>query len=244
MSTETTRTPRENQAKACSEVRLRPNSDGRERSVDCGLGRPEQICLWIRGRVKHGGGQHRRLHEQGEPERAHGQVEAADAQRREPDEHRYEGGGEAGHREQHDRGAGPNRCGRRCRRRRPPGRTGPATPGPTNPVSTVSDRAMTPKMQIWDMRNEWPTPTKRGRSGGQHQGEPDAGRAHLSCAVRRRFVRKAAVPMAHDDRSPTRAPFCREAARTRRATWSRTKRMSSTVAGPLEGLVMFHCSTS
>src|ERR1700689_1403360 len=54
MRTDRARTPSENQAKACSEDRLSPNSDGREMSVDSGLGSPEQMVRWIRGRVKQG----------------------------------------------------------------------------------------------------------------------------------------------------------------------------------------------
>ena len=54
MSTDRTRTPNENQAKACSDDRLSPNSDGREMRVDSGSGRPEQIVRWMRGRVKQG----------------------------------------------------------------------------------------------------------------------------------------------------------------------------------------------
>ena len=31
-----------------------PKNEGREIKVDCGLGRPEQMVLWTRGRVKQG----------------------------------------------------------------------------------------------------------------------------------------------------------------------------------------------
>src|SRR5580704_11029700 len=54
MRTERTSTPNENQAKACSDDRLSPKNDGREIKVDSGLGRPEQMVRWMRGRVKHG----------------------------------------------------------------------------------------------------------------------------------------------------------------------------------------------
>ena len=53
MRTDRTSTPSENQAKARSDVRLSPNSDGREINVDCGSGSPEQIVRCTNGTVQH-----------------------------------------------------------------------------------------------------------------------------------------------------------------------------------------------
>ncbi len=83
----------------------------------------------------------------------------------------------------------------------------------------------------------------------QHEGQQrghDHGRQHTRrCppvfAGRRRSRRKARVPVVHEVRSAVREPFCSDAARTSRASCSNTKRISSTVADPEDGLVMFHC---
>ena len=54
----------------------------------------------------------------------------------------------------------------------------PSDTWPDHPVSTVSDRAMTPKMQIWDMRKEWPTPMTKGSSATTTRLTHHAGAAH------------------------------------------------------------------
>src|SRR5450759_5100837 len=54
MSTDRTRTPIENQAKARSDERLKPNRLGRAISVDWGFGSPVQIRLLRSGGVQNG----------------------------------------------------------------------------------------------------------------------------------------------------------------------------------------------
>ena len=51
---------------------------------------------------------------------------------------------------------------------------------------------------------------------------------------------KPRVPVIHDVRSAVREPFCSDAARTSSASCNNTNRTSSTVAEPVDGLVMFH----
>ncbi len=94
-------------------------------------------------------------------------------------------------------------------------------------------------MQIWDMRKDRPTSRTSGQQPGDDDHRHNAGAADLSsqCLPGRRTPR---VPVIHDVRSAVREPFWSDTARANSANCNKTKRTSSTVADPVEGLVMFH----
>ena len=143
ISTESTSTPSENQAKARSESEPDPEQAGSGDEGGLRIGQSGAELLVDQGQGPARGGQHR-LHEpDGEGQRAHGQVEAADPQGGQADQHGDHRGDRAGERHEQDQRHA------RAEVRRPSGRrtaTSPNWPSdtwPAHPVSTVSDRAMT-----------------------------------------------------------------------------------------------------
>jgi len=93
---------------------------------------------------------------------------------------------------------------------------------PDQPVRTVSDRAMMPKIQIL-RHEEGMSHTDDERQQPHHEeGDPDTAAAHRLAQGGARGSGSGGA-MAHDDRSPTRVPFCREAARRSSAPTARRR---------------------
>ena len=84
---------------------------------------------------------------------------------------------------------------------------------PAHPVSTVSDSAITPKMQIWLSRYERPVEITRGRRAASTTmaTTPVAPTRDLSASARR----IEAEPWSQVERSSVREPFLSGATRTR-----------------------------
>ena len=207
-----------------------PNNDGASMSVDCGLGRPVHTSRCTIGIVQHEVASTVGCMNSAKPRVLTARYRPADPQRGQSDQDGDHCGDRAHRRAAARPAAGSSRGGWPPPRPHRPGRTDRARPDRAQPVSTVSDSAITAKMHTCDIR--YTCDRCRAPAGSATATATTSPMPPRRTARRWRSATRAVVivPSSHDDRSSVRAPFCSVPTRTSRMTSSIANRMSSTVA--------------